>query len=588
MGSPLAANVADTLWLPLVFVLFGAAIATALVTRLRLPAHFWLPLVFAGTGLTSYVLFYVWLFDTTTGRQASWCAPILGALAFAWQCRQANVRRFLKQRDVWLPGLLLMLIMAAYLCVLAWPQTLVNYRFKIPLPPEDNIAPRLLADRLEWGLFKHSALPPLITDFRSSDRPPLQAAVTLAMRPWHLHRNDWTYQIIGLICQLGWIPALYALARTIGFDRRRMIIVLFACATSGFFFVNSIYVWPKLFAATLFLTGLTLLLHLRILHPRPDETRQTAWIVPLAAMLFALSLLAHGGPFFSLIALPVFAALLRPWPRIGFRTVVLAGAIGATLLAPWLAYQRFYDPPGDRMLKIHLAGVTHVNVTDNRTFWRALGEEYGKLTLERYLAGRWSNVKEQFLVFGKAPPFGWVYWVQWQQFIHHLPGLGLLLIGFAALLRPRWWRDRDWSAAMVRRLLAYTVAALAIWIVLMLAPESAMVHHSSFATTALLFFCASACLANLPNTIVVPTLTLHVLLSARVWAAWPLAPPVPLSMLQELSPWYLWMAALFLAAFAICLRFIPDARSDSDAQPPHSPSGPAPSQHRWIPDVNAL
>jgi hypothetical protein len=218
------------------------------------------------------------------------------------------------------------------------------------------------------------------------------------------------------------------------------------------------------------------------------------------------------------------------------------------------------------MLKIHLAGVTHVSVTDNRTFWRALGEEYGKLTLERYLAGRWSNMNEQFLVFGKAPPYGWVYWVQWQQFLHHLPGLGLLLIGFAALLRPRWWRDRDWSAAMVRRLLAYTVAALAIWIVLLLAPESALVHHSSFATTALLFFYASACLANLPNTIVVATLTLHVLLSARVWAAWPLAPPVPLSMLQALSPGYLWLAALFLAAFAICLRFIPDARSDSDAQ----------------------
>ena len=39
------------------------------------------------------------------------------------------------------------------------------------------------------------------------------------------------------------------------------------------------------------------------------------------------------------------------------------GLLALVLYAPWLAYQRLYDPPGDRLLKWHLAGVTEVEVT---------------------------------------------------------------------------------------------------------------------------------------------------------------------------------------------------------------------------------
>lgn len=541
--DPLAAHLPDLLWLPVAFVLLGAALATLTVTRLRLPAYFWLPLVFGGTSLVSYVLFYVWFLSSSIGRQLSWWTLIIATIAFAWQCADRGVRRLLAQRDAWLPGLLMTLVMLAYVCLLAWPQVSANYRFRIPLPPEDNNAPRVLADRIDWRFYQRGT-PPAIMDhgYRSSDRPPLQSGIVLALRPWQISYDTWSYQILGLFCQLGWIPALYALTRTIGLQRRQLVAVFIASICSGFFFVNSIFTWPKLLAATLFLSALALLLHV-IRRGEPAPARA----IPVIATLIMLALLAHGGPFFSIIALPILLWPLRPWPRVRLRDALLAGAIAATLLAPWLAYQRLYDPPGDRLWKIHFAGLPQDDFSDTRPFPQALREEYGKLTPGRYLAGRWSNIKEQFLVFGKAPPLGPVYWVQWQQFIHHLPALDVLLIGFVALLTTR---DR-----LLRSLTVYAFATLIIWLVLLLAPESALVHHGSYANMALLFLCASALLATLPAPIVIGALTVHVALFAWAWCAWPnQPPPAP----QQGNPLYLIVAALCLIAFAIGLRLAPD------------------------------
>src|SRR5689334_13345000 len=133
----LAAHLADLAWLPAAFILLGAAGATWVVRRLHLPACFWLPLVFGSTALLSYGVFYVWFFNSPVGHDVSTWLLIVAALLFAWLCTDRAVRQLLAQRDVWLPGLLMLLVMLAYACLLAWPQVTVNYRFRIPMPPED-------------------------------------------------------------------------------------------------------------------------------------------------------------------------------------------------------------------------------------------------------------------------------------------------------------------------------------------------------------------------------------------------------------------------------------------------------------------
>jgi len=45
----------------------------------------------------------------------------------------------------------------------------------------------------------------------------------------------------------------------------------------------------------------------------------------------------------------------RPWPSV--RALAAAALTFVLLAAPWTAYQKLYDPPGDRLVKWHLGGI---------------------------------------------------------------------------------------------------------------------------------------------------------------------------------------------------------------------------------------
>src|SRR5262249_37527776 len=116
--EPLVQHGIDLLWLPAAFILLGAAPAAKLVMRARLPAHLWLALACGAVSLASYVLFFFWFLAPAIGRAASWWALGAASLWLAWQCGEPDARRLLRQRDVWLPALWLLLVLVAYTCLL--------------------------------------------------------------------------------------------------------------------------------------------------------------------------------------------------------------------------------------------------------------------------------------------------------------------------------------------------------------------------------------------------------------------------------------------------------------------------------------
>ena len=69
----------------------------------------------------------------------------------------------------------------------------------------------------------------------------------------------------------------------------------------------------------------------------------------LAVALATLSMLAHGGTAFALLALAPFVYLERR--RITARSVILCAAAAAALYLPWTLFQHFVDPPGNRLIK---------------------------------------------------------------------------------------------------------------------------------------------------------------------------------------------------------------------------------------------
>jgi hypothetical protein len=588
-------------WLTVLFILLGLVPGLALTRALRLPAAFCTPMVFATSSAVAYALFWLFFFWPTQAALISSIVLILSVAGVFGAALFTDLLRVLRDRDVWLPGALMFTLTCAYLAYLYWAGVPVDRRFTVPLLPEDNLFPLYLADRLFYRYaFDPAPQAPLTTFIlptKSSDRPPLQAAVVLAVRALSLIEprgriDKTTYQVLTTVCQMVWVPALYLLGRTIHLRRRQLTFVLAGAAFSGFFLLHSLYTWPKFFAAWLFLLALSLLVHAVGRAPSPpgplsqgrgggdvpagspgrstvtpsgreltDRTRTTLlWIV--IGAVGALSLLTHGGPFFSALALPVLL-LHRDVRRVLRQRRVAAGALavltGVLFLIPWMAYQKYYDPPGNMIPKFHLAGVMTV---DDRSTLQAIKDAYGSVTAGEYFRGRWENLKEQGLVLGKFHAKGSVEWVQWQQYFHHLPALDFLVAGLIAFLASRRARARHAAAFDLTPLTWYTFVAILIWLWLLFLPNTAWVHHGSFATASLLFFCAAAWLGTLPLWAGSALMWLHTLVFVCFWMSKDTLPTGPAPVWS--TPIAIIMTAAFVT-FTLLLRAIPDAEATSEA-----------------------
>ena len=89
------------------------------------------------------------------------------------------------------------------------------------------------------------------------------------------------------------------------------------------------------------------------------------------AVLAGLAWLSHGGTVFSLLALGIMGLVWRPWPSV--RALAAAALTFVLLAAPWTAYQKLYDPPGDRLVRWHLGGIDAI---DGRGTMQTIVDQY--------------------------------------------------------------------------------------------------------------------------------------------------------------------------------------------------------------------
>jgi len=92
--------------------------------------------------------------------------------------------------------------------------------------------------------------------------------------------------------------------------------------------------------------------------------------------------------------LPAVAVLVivrlgrRAWP---WRKLAMAACVAVVLLGAWKVYKECVDPPGNRLEKWHLAGIT--DAADNRKLLPALRDAYASLTLEEWWHRRVTNIQ---------------------------------------------------------------------------------------------------------------------------------------------------------------------------------------------------
>jgi hypothetical protein len=312
-----------------------------------------------------------------------------------------------------------------------WAST---YRFAPAIWSSDAQLPQMVAE----GVYRQVPMKDLIGGgWHVSDRPPLLSGLMLLARPaWRVlfaigdnQRLAFLfYQVLGLVaCTLWVVPAWMLLARVLRSARDATLGVLMI-GTTGFIVFNSVYIWPKMLAGALAL-GSYLVLAKAI---RNQGSARPYYF--LAGGLAGFALLSHGGVVFGLV--PLFAQpLLRP-TRHRVMGLAVAGTAAILVLAPWLLWQRFEDPPGNALIKFALAGTWGMG-EETKSVWVTVRDVHTTLTFADWLSMRRDSLLT--LVGAYHPPLVAWYWTQQMDlagrlrafdFLYLLPALGAANLGW--------------------------------------------------------------------------------------------------------------------------------------------------------------
>jgi hypothetical protein len=221
---------------------------------------------------------------------------------------------------------------------------------------------------------------------------------------------------------------------------------------------------------------------------------------------------------FSLLALAPLTLLMRPTKS------TLAVSIGAFLLiiAPWMCYQKFYEPPGNRLLKWHLAGVIPI---DNRGTWETLYTSYHDISWGTALQNKQANLN---ILFKDGPLHGFDFSPSHAggnraaEFFHFFRALGL---GSWLLLTLPWlvWRlyrinPNDPLARSTALLASWSALTLVAWILLMFGPGTTIIHQGSLVPLLLFWALPVVMLARWNGSMVALIAIAQMFLFISVWA----------------------------------------------------------------------
>jgi hypothetical protein len=358
------------------------------------------------------------------------------------------------------------------------PHQTAARRFGYELPV-DNLISMILADALRLGRLAS----PLYSDWLSSDRPPLQTGLYLLLT---IRTGELGYQIVASWLQATFLFGVWGLGVAAALPTAARRLVLLACCLLPPAVLNTFYVWPKLLAV-----GYLLLAFALVFRPRPPDEPRGATGVMIGG-LGALAVLSHGSSAFALIGFAVTVLVFWAWPPL--KTMLYGAATLLLLYVPWIFYQQVIDPPGNRLLKWHLAGAVDI---DPRGFLTTLREGYGALSWHDYVAGKLENVTVMIgtwpanlmeiarLIIGRDADIAPA--VRIADFFQFLPSLHLfslaLIVALALLAfmpadaRPQ----RDFALRMIVALIATCIG----FIILIFIPGQTINHVGTYASQVL-------------------------------------------------------------------------------------------------------
>lgn len=354
-----------------------------------------LGIAIAASGVAAMLIFWAYYLDTWLGAPCAYAVVAAGAIGTAWAWPVARrepelLRRLAVPLGLWALGSLF-LIFFGFLhggTEAALETGATRFSTNPSQLPSDNFIPYFFGDWLYGG---HPGSPPIFPpEWAFSDRPPLQIGYLLSQRPFGWDMTTLHAGLIGVLIQQLWIVALWALLEAARIGRSLKGLVIVAALLSDVAIVNGFFTWPKLLAAAFVLAALAL-----VALPRDEGPRRQPLLAILLGVLFGLGYMAHGSAAFAIVAVLLVLLWRRGLPS--WRWVAAGVAALLIVVLPWSAYQHWGDPPGNRVVKWALAGVTKID-------GRGVLEEVRHAYSERGLGGSLELKLQNFLTIAGGGP----------------------------------------------------------------------------------------------------------------------------------------------------------------------------------------
>jgi hypothetical protein len=370
----------------------GVAAALAAARRGVSSVPVLLALALATSGALAMLAFWAYYAEPAIGETLSYFVVFGSVGLAAWALYGGRIERALLRRlgvplALWALGSAFLLFFGFLHGGTEQPLGIAMTRFSAGMP-NDNSIPYFFG---EW-FFEHGhhGTPPVFPgEWLASDRPPLQSGYLVSQRPFGWNSAELQYQVLGVVLQQLWIVGLWALLLAARVGRVTRALAMVVVLVSDVAIVNGFFVWPKMLPAALLLAAAAL-----VMTPLWTELRRGLWGAALVATLCGLAMLGHGSSIFGIVPLALVAAY-RGLPS--WRWVGVAVAVGLVLMAPWSAYQKWGDPPGNRLIKWQLAGVIDV---DDRGAGETLVDSYR----EAGVGGTIHDKAENFVVMSGGGP----------------------------------------------------------------------------------------------------------------------------------------------------------------------------------------
>ncbi|HSX24302.1 MAG TPA: hypothetical protein VLE74_04330 [Candidatus Saccharimonadales bacterium] len=382
--------------------------------------------------------------------------------------------------------------------------------------PFDNALPFIYGQNI---LNKEERKP--VIDWSLADRPPLQIAAALPILDFSQHHTQYKkffeYNIFSVFLQLSWVGAIWGVMQSLKIKKKYQAAILIGLGTTGFFYLNSVFVWPKLLAAGLVFSGVILFLG------KPRHKIEYRYF-PFAAITLSLGMLSHTGVLFTIVPFALLMAYkIARSRKINIRYTALSLALALSLLLPWYVYKGTLVK-ADRLVKWHFAGVQDL---DQRGTVKTIVSQYRKLSFHDWLDAKEKNVKT--LATGNfssqvSCPIGTSVLVnkcafdQWRTMVFFstvfaLEAFNLGWLAFAYRIVRKKLDSLDIDILIVIGL------SLVFWVLAMFMPASTVVHQGSYATMMLLFFFLAKNLADLPFPVIASVVAVQPVIFYLVWIA---------------------------------------------------------------------